>query len=273
MSGWKKMMLSMAGRTVLIKSVVQTVPSYMMQSFLLPRSLLKQMDRRIKKKFWGFDDTTQTHLHVKSWSAICQSKAARGLGIRLLVDTNASLLTKCAWQLCTTKDRIWVKMIRAKYLRGRRMLDATRIHGSNSWLRNRIKQCIPYLREGACFHIEAQSTRKIIRDPWLPNVLGFKITADTSLGPRLIFLRDLMDSTGRNSDSRKIDSNFPQHICREILNTPILEKGQERLIWTPSTTGVFTVKSAYRLITKNWCIVAADTPRIWNALWNSKLHG
>lgn len=93
-SGWKKRTLFMAGRLVLIKSVVQAIPLYVMQSFLLPRSLLQKMDRKIKNFFWGFADDTQHHLHLKSWNSICQPKTMGGLGLRLMTDLNYSLLTK-----------------------------------------------------------------------------------------------------------------------------------------------------------------------------------
>lgn len=73
-SGWKKRALSM-----LIKSMAQAVPSHVMQSFLLLRSLLKKMDRRIKKFFWGFDDSITHHLHLKSWKSIFQPKSVGGL--------------------------------------------------------------------------------------------------------------------------------------------------------------------------------------------------
>lgn len=96
-SGWKKRALSMAGHTVLIKSMVQAVPLHVMQSFLLSHALLKKMDRRIKNFFWGFDDTKPYHLHLKSWKSICQPKSIGGLGIQLMGDFNVSLLTKRAW--------------------------------------------------------------------------------------------------------------------------------------------------------------------------------
>lgn len=172
------------------------------------------------------------------------------------------------------QEKPWVKLIRAKYLRGRRLLYATQLFGSSSWLWNCIKHCIPHLREVACFHIEERSTCKIIGDPWLPTLPGFRIEDDFPLDHRLRFIRDLMDSTGSCWDCRKIQANFPPHICSAILNTPILEKGQERLIWTPSMSRVFTVKSAFQLITKNrTALLDEPTRKTWNNLWNSQLHG
>lgn len=245
-----------------------------MQSFLFPQNLLKKMDRRIKSFFWGFKDEQRHHLHLKSWKLICQPKATDGLGIQLMGDINYSLLTKRAWQLCTAKERTWVKLMRAKYLRGQRLLDDTLINGSTSWLWNEIKKCLPFLRVGVCFQIEAQSTLRIIGDPWLHNLLEFRLVDDSTLDHQMIFIRDLVDSLGTHWDCRKVQATFPQQICREILNTPILEKGQERLIWTPPMSGVFTVKSAYWLITQHrYDLPVEEAKRTWNSIWNMNLHG
>lgn len=192
----------------------------------------------------------------------------------MIGDINYSLPTKRAWQLCTAKERTWVKLIIAKYLRGRRVLDETLINGSTSWLWNGIKKCLPFLRVGACFQIETQSTRRIIRDPWLHNFTEFRLVDDSTLDHQMIFSRDLMDSSGTRWDCRKIQATFPQQIGKEILNTPILEKGQERLIWTPSMLGVFTMKFVYRLITQHCSdLPAEEARRTWNSIWNTNLHG
>jgi hypothetical protein len=47
--GWRAKTLSQAGILVLIKSVVATLPSYAMSSFLLPKSFCNELDRIFKK--------------------------------------------------------------------------------------------------------------------------------------------------------------------------------------------------------------------------------
>jgi hypothetical protein len=46
--GWHAKTLSQAGRTVLIRSVASTIPSYAMSSFLLPISISYSLDRLFK---------------------------------------------------------------------------------------------------------------------------------------------------------------------------------------------------------------------------------
>jgi hypothetical protein len=46
--GWRAKTLSQAERTVLIKSMASTIPSYAMSSFLLPISISTSLDRIFK---------------------------------------------------------------------------------------------------------------------------------------------------------------------------------------------------------------------------------
>lgn len=66
----------------------------------------------------------------------------------------------------------------------------------------------------------------------------------------------------------------PPHISDQIIHTPILNEENERLIWTPSSSGMFSMKSMY-----NWMLTdrnpdpPAEYQQIWKLIWDSKLHG
>lgn len=71
LAGWKIRSLSMAGQLTLIKSVAMALPSYTMQSFMLPKTLLYRMERKMRDFLWDFKDDGNRHLYLKSWSSIC----------------------------------------------------------------------------------------------------------------------------------------------------------------------------------------------------------
>jgi hypothetical protein len=50
-SGWKARLLSQAGRTTLVKSVINVIPTYLMSLFLIPKSLCDSINSCIRK-FW-----------------------------------------------------------------------------------------------------------------------------------------------------------------------------------------------------------------------------
>lgn len=184
------------------------------------------------------------------------------------------MITKLAWNVCYHTEKLWVKMIRAKYLRGVRILDAGRTRGAASWVWSGIRHCFQLLRAGACIQIGARSLTRIKGDPWIQSLPKFRIPDDEDIPPHLLFARDLMNPDGVSWNRNLILSSVPQHIGQLILKTPILEQGQERLIWTPSTSGIFLVKSTYRLITQHRGIhTNEDIRNRWKLICNLRLHG
>lgn len=51
--GWLEKLLSMGGKEVLIKSVVQAIPVYSMGCFKLPHGLCEHISSLIRKFWWG----------------------------------------------------------------------------------------------------------------------------------------------------------------------------------------------------------------------------
>lgn len=152
-----------AGRIVMIKSVAQAIPSFIMQTMMLSRGTLARMDKMIRDFFWGFKDSYSHNMYLKSWNSICLPKELGGLGIRSMIDINAALLSKMAWKLCVIDDKPWAQLIHARYLRGRNMLEVNRFNTASSWLWSSLRKCMPILHEGACIQIGANS-ETYIRD-------------------------------------------------------------------------------------------------------------
>lgn len=65
LASWKGQFLSMAGRSVLIKSVLSTIPTYQMQSTLIPKGVLLEIDKISHQFFWNQHENSQkcTWLH------------------------------------------------------------------------------------------------------------------------------------------------------------------------------------------------------------------
>ena len=62
LQGWKEKLLSQAGREVLIKSMIQAIPTYSMSCFKLPKGLIKDIEAMIRKFWWGYSgDSRKVH--------------------------------------------------------------------------------------------------------------------------------------------------------------------------------------------------------------------
>ncbi|CAN1781937.1 Putative ribonuclease H protein At1g65750 [Linum perenne] len=93
LEGWKGNSLSFAGRMTLAMSVLNFIPSYAMQTSVIPVATTKCIDAIIRNFIWGgFSVKTKTHL--LSWDHICRSKAQGGLGLRKVRELNQAYLMK-----------------------------------------------------------------------------------------------------------------------------------------------------------------------------------
>ena len=85
------MLLSQAGHEVLIKAVIQVIPTYTMSYFKLPKGIIKEIETLIRKFWWEYRGE-QRKIHWVSWEKMCQPKGEGGMGFRELSKFNDSLL-------------------------------------------------------------------------------------------------------------------------------------------------------------------------------------
>ena len=55
LKGWREKVLSRVGREILIKSVAQSIPSYVMSCYALPKGVCSQIESMIARFFWSGD--------------------------------------------------------------------------------------------------------------------------------------------------------------------------------------------------------------------------
>jgi hypothetical protein len=93
LTNWKVKFLSQASKEVLLKAVVQAIPTYSMSVFLLPASLCKDLNR-LMKQFWWKHMANSSGIHWMSWERMGRAKRIGGLGFRDLHCFNKALLGK-----------------------------------------------------------------------------------------------------------------------------------------------------------------------------------
>jgi hypothetical protein len=53
LKGWKEKFLSMGGKEILLKAIIQSIPVFAMGVFKLPKSLCKEMNDAMSAFWWG----------------------------------------------------------------------------------------------------------------------------------------------------------------------------------------------------------------------------
>lgn len=91
--GWKCTTLSQAGREVLIKAVVQAIPTCPMNLFKFPTTLCNELDAMISKFWWGKKEG-DNRIHWVSRELLGRSKQDGGLGLWCFAKFNDALLAK-----------------------------------------------------------------------------------------------------------------------------------------------------------------------------------
>ncbi|KAL4280035.1 hypothetical protein GQ457_03G016680 [Hibiscus cannabinus] len=80
-SKWSNLLLSFSGHEVLIKSIAQALPQYVMSCYLLPCSLVEEMSRSIRRFWWSGKGSIRGWPFL-AWADLCQPKVAGGMGFK-----------------------------------------------------------------------------------------------------------------------------------------------------------------------------------------------
>ena len=113
--GWMEKCLSAGGKEVLIKSVAQSIPTYSMSCFKLPRGLCEHINGIIRKFSWGSKDGQRKTTWV-SWKTMSKPKfMGGGLGFRDVELFNLALLARQAWRLLQDPESLSARVLRARY--------------------------------------------------------------------------------------------------------------------------------------------------------------
>ena len=116
---WTSKFLSYAGRIQLIKFVLAGIQNYWAGMFILPKGVLTQVERLMRRFLWsgGIDKSHSTKV---SWEIVCKPKEEGGLGFKNLDQLNKVLNLKHIWNITShTHDSLWVKWVNAYMLKSR----------------------------------------------------------------------------------------------------------------------------------------------------------
>lgn len=130
-NSWSGKCLSKAGREVMIKSVLQAIPSYVMSIFQLPTTLLDSIEKMMSSFWWGNGKTTQRGIHWMNWEKLSAPKIHGGMGFKDLSAFNLAMLGKQGWKFITEPDSLVSRIFKARYFPSGSYLTATVGHNPN----------------------------------------------------------------------------------------------------------------------------------------------
>uniref|UniRef100_A0A803PII9 Reverse transcriptase domain-containing protein n=1 Tax=Cannabis sativa TaxID=3483 RepID=A0A803PII9_CANSA len=161
---WDNKFLSRAGKEVLIKSVVQALPTCTMNVFLIPIGICQDIERAISKFWWR--SNSNKGIHWVSWDKLSKHKSDGGMGFRNYRDFNLALLAKQGWRLLTCGDSLVGKIFKARYYANGNFLTAT-LGSNSSYIWRSILESQGVIRSAARRVVGNGSQASILKDLWL----------------------------------------------------------------------------------------------------------
>ncbi|KAL0401952.1 UNVERIFIED_CONTAM: hypothetical protein Slati_4225100 [Sesamum latifolium] len=109
------------GRVQLIKSVLTALQVYWAMAFILPKTVMREIEKRLCSFLWK--GCAGVGYAKVSWQQVCRPVTEGGLGIRDILALNKGLMSRHLWRVIVTNcSSIWVDWI-IHY----------RLHGTSIW--------------------------------------------------------------------------------------------------------------------------------------------
>ncbi|XP_078150204.1 uncharacterized protein LOC144545511 [Carex rostrata] len=247
LTGWAARYLSIAGRLVLLNSVLSSLPVYFMSVLLLPEWVLKEIDKIRRRFLWHGVSTENRKINLASWTLVCMPKKAGGMGVIDLKSFNHTLLLKWLWRWVKPEQRLWKPV----------MLNTVPIVNYVPQSKFFVTTLKPIYQFAAISfeYVPGDGSRIAIWDHnWghgllkmlLPNLYTHTLDMDTSL--QQAGTANPLSSLFRQTLSTAAECEL--QTLNTILTQTVLEADtRDDIRWRWHTTGRFTVKSAYIALT------------------------
>ncbi|XP_042979926.1 uncharacterized protein LOC122310106 [Carya illinoinensis] len=225
-TSWKNNFLSQAGKEIMIKAVLQAIPTYTMSVFQLPKKLCQEINMLYSRFWWGKQQEGK--------SVVFKDKYYR----------HSSFLEA---NLGSKPSSIWRSFWNARAL----------------------------VKEGIRWRVGDGSKINIWGSKWLPCPSSYTIQSPVSILQEDAKVEELINKQNEEWDEAKIKAIFKHEEAIQILKIP-LSKGfaHDKVIWSPSKKGVFTVGSAYFLQRERIrrrvgeCSREVQKDESWRSIWN-----
>ncbi|KAJ4789113.1 RNA-directed DNA polymerase (reverse transcriptase)-related family protein [Rhynchospora pubera] len=234
-------MLSHAGRLILIKSVLTTMPVYYMTIEMLPKRIVKDINSLMTKFFWGKTDQSR-YLAFTAWNKVCKPIEMGGLGVKDLQSFGDALFLKLVWSLMADEEKPWVKVCKSKYYPNVGYWRARNVTGAHA-----------------------------LSQPWFQ---GWLVQEEAPREDRRLRVNNLIDEHTGQWNLQQLNRLYRPLQVQQILqgnNKPNLNDSlEDRLIWQLAKTGRFTPKEGYKTIMQAQAGRNSDQNTLWEGVWLSK---
>ncbi|XP_035840262.1 uncharacterized protein LOC118487486 [Helianthus annuus] len=107
---WKAKNLSIGGRLILIKSVLENLPIYYFSLYKSPVAVIDSIEAIMRRFLWA-GSNEEKKIPWVAWDVITRPKDEGGLGVNKIQDINDALLLKWAWRFKKESNCLWKRVV------------------------------------------------------------------------------------------------------------------------------------------------------------------
>jgi exonuclease III len=167
LNNWTFRPLNIAARLVLLKSVLQALPTYLFTALAAPISVIKAI-RSLQRNFLWKGNQNNKKWALVGWDKLCKPKKRGGLGIRDPGKMNQVMGAKMWWRWLQHPQELWAQMWKQKYAPNAQSNQLIRFNeqtqGSNIW--NTAWRNRPLIQQHAFWEVRNGESALFWQDSW-----------------------------------------------------------------------------------------------------------
>jgi len=196
------------------------------------------------------------------------------MGFRELSRFNDSLLAKQVWHLKNNEDSLFHRVFKAKKFPNCSIMEANS-SSKRSYAWKGIAQARQVIDLGLVWCVGDSKSIKVRGDKWLPSLHSSCIVSLLSSLSSDSNVSALIDEESYTWNLDLIKSEFLAHEAEIIFGIPLsIHNTPDKQVWFPSNQGVFTTRSAYKLLTLAKrlslpnCSDSERRSQMWKGIWS-----
>ncbi|GAU46665.1 hypothetical protein TSUD_184530 [Trifolium subterraneum] len=267
-------MVDRSSKEIMIKSVLQAIPSYVMSMFILPASLIDDIETMINVFWWRNGSTNNNNtkgIHWLAWERLACPKAYGGLGFRNFEAFNKAMVAKQVWNIVQNPNSLVVKLIKARYFPRSSLFEAP-LGYNPSFAWRSMWQARQILSLGCRWRIRSGDNIRVMHDPWLRRSANRWVPSPQPAGVYQLSVRDLLHDNYKAWNIVKVRNLFSRDVAEKILETPLVSSVREdKVVWDEERNGCYSVKSGYKLAMRY--LIGSDKYHVmgsWNGIWKAQ---
>ncbi|KAA3483545.1 reverse transcriptase [Gossypium australe] len=229
--GWSNRMLSQGG-----------YPNFCNVMFSIT-NLFMQKDGKHFRQVLVAERKGKERYSLVSMGSFMQIESEGGLGFRNMAQFNIAMLAKQGWRLLENPTSLVARVFKAKYFPKSNFLNS-QLGNRNSYVWRSIWAARGILEKGLIWNVGTSTSISIGNDAWVPDlIIIFLYRSNDSK------VAELINCQTREWNREVVEYTFEADEADKILRIPLGKYPHDDLLaWKGKPTGVFSVKSFYKLL-------------------------